>query len=168
MKETAVIPHSSLVSLRLAQCLSPTLPSGVHQKALDVYAHIFGLLQGANLGRDLQGFLPGLLPVLSFASLTVRPLFYNIFEKHVLKLDHASLRPPLKSIILALLPGIEDETSEDFERGIAVLDKLRGLPDDKSANANSHSANGTWACHFWQCVFLAVMTGETRRQGALA
>ncbi|KAG8629819.1 hypothetical protein KVT40_001438 [Elsinoe batatas] len=165
-KETKVIPHASLVSLRLAQCLNPSLPSGVHQKALDVYASVFGLLGSFNLGRDLQVFLPGLLPLLSFASLTVRPLFYNLYDDYILKVDKTSLRPALKSIILGLLPGIEDETSEDFERGIQILDRLRQI----STTENYVSANGPTSGDgfFWQCFFLAVMTSENRRQGALA
>jgi hypothetical protein len=39
--EAPVIPHSNTVALRLSQCLNPSLPSGVHQKALEVYAYIF-------------------------------------------------------------------------------------------------------------------------------
>jgi hypothetical protein len=42
--EIPVIPHSETVALRLAQCLNPALPSGVHQKALDVYAYIFATI----------------------------------------------------------------------------------------------------------------------------
>jgi hypothetical protein len=40
-----VVPHKVLVSKRLAQCLNPSLPSGVHQKALEVYTYIFGLIK---------------------------------------------------------------------------------------------------------------------------
>jgi hypothetical protein len=36
-----VISHSNTVALRLSQCLNPALPSGVHQKALEVYGYIF-------------------------------------------------------------------------------------------------------------------------------
>ena len=42
--ETPVIPHSDAVALRLSQCLTPTLPSGVHQKALEVYGYIFSVI----------------------------------------------------------------------------------------------------------------------------
>ena len=38
------IPRKLLVSKRLAQCLNPALPTGVHQRALDVYAHILSVL----------------------------------------------------------------------------------------------------------------------------
>lgn len=40
-----VVPHKVLVSKRLAQCLNPSLPSGVHQKTLEVYTYIFGLIK---------------------------------------------------------------------------------------------------------------------------
>ncbi|PSK53957.1 hypothetical protein B9Z65_7763 [Elsinoe australis] len=165
VKETAVLPHATLVSLRLAQCLNPSLPSGVHQKAIEVYASVFGLLGSTNLGRDLQVFLPGLLPLLSFASLTVRPLLYDLYDDHILEISSDSLRPALKSIILGLLPGIEDETSEDFDRGIQILDRLRRISAAEGEQAlGPTSGDG----YFWQCFFLAVMTSENRRQGALA
>ncbi|GAM83207.1 hypothetical protein ANO11243_011930 [Dothideomycetidae sp. 11243] len=168
VKETQVIPHAGLVSLRLAQCLNPSLPSGVHQKALEVYTNIFELLKATRLGLYLQVFLPGLLPVLSFASLTVRPLFYDLFDAFILKLNRTSLRPALKSIILGLLPGIEDETSEDFERGLAIIDNFRHVNDDQIGENGSSSDKGSWEGYFWQCFFLAVMTSESKRQGALA
>lgn len=38
------LPHRSVIANRLAQCLKPTLPSGVHQKALEVYAYIFSVI----------------------------------------------------------------------------------------------------------------------------
>lgn len=38
------MPYKALVAKRLAQCLDPTLPSGVHQKALEVYAYVFSTL----------------------------------------------------------------------------------------------------------------------------
>ena len=41
----AVVPNKVIVAKRLAQCLNPTLPSGVHQKALEVYEYIFSLLK---------------------------------------------------------------------------------------------------------------------------
>lgn len=37
----SIIPHKMILSRRLAQCLNPTLPSGVHLKALETYSLIF-------------------------------------------------------------------------------------------------------------------------------
>jgi hypothetical protein len=119
------------------------------------------------LARDLNIYFPGLASVLSFASLSVRPLFLSIFEKYILKLDPAALRPPLKAVILCLLPGLEDETSEDFERMVLALDKLRTTVNhhsDEITDAKSESNSS----HFWQCFFLAAITNASRRQGALA
>lgn len=43
------IPRKVIVAKRLAQCLNPALPTGVHQRALDVYAHILPVLGVRNL-----------------------------------------------------------------------------------------------------------------------
>ena len=51
---TADVPYEALVAKRLAQCLDPTLPSGVHQKVLEVYAYVFSTLD--------VGFRPCFLP----------------------------------------------------------------------------------------------------------
>lgn len=105
--------------------------------------------------------------MLSFASLSVRPLFYSIFEEHILQLQAAQLRPAVKTLILALLPGIEDETSEDFERAISILDRLRrrcGSIESSGGIEQEEEEDG----YFWQCFFLAIVTGVSRRQGALA
>ncbi|KAF1929119.1 uncharacterized protein M421DRAFT_146930 [Didymella exigua CBS 183.55] len=166
--ETPVIPHSDTVALRLAQCLNPALPSGVHQKVLEVYAYIFSTIGKGPLARDLTLYLPGLATTLSFASLSVRPIFLSIFEDHILKLDGAALRPALKAIVLSLLPGLEDETSEDFERMVSALDKLRRAVQDQTNDMVDAKSNNGHASHFWQCFFLASITNASRRQGALA
>lgn len=38
------IPKKLIIAKRLAQCLNPALPSGVHTRALDVYGHVFGII----------------------------------------------------------------------------------------------------------------------------
>lgn len=98
----------------------------------------------------------------------MRPLFLSVFEDHILKLDGASLRPALKAIILSLLPGLEDETSEDFERMVSALDKLRRAVQDQTNDMADSKSNNGHASHFWQCFFLASITNASRRQGALA
>ncbi|KZM24991.1 hypothetical protein ST47_g3844 [Ascochyta rabiei] len=160
--------YTTLFALRLAQCLNPALPSGVHQKVLEVYAYIFTAIGEDVLARDLNLYLPGLSTTLSFASLSVRPLFLSIFETHILKLDGPALRPALKAIILSLLPGLEDETSEDFERMVSALDRLREAVQDQTNDMADAKSNNGHASHFWQCFFLASITNASRRQGALA
>jgi len=125
------------------------------------------LVQKDTLARDLNLYFPGLASVLSFASLTVRPLFLSVFENHVLKLDGSALRPALKAIILSLLPGLEDETSEDFERIVSALDKLRDAVRSSVDEITDARTDGA-SSHFWQCFFLSAITNASRRQGALA
>jgi hypothetical protein len=162
-----VIPSKSIVARRLAQCLNPTLPSGVHQKALEVYNYVFSMIGKDSLSRDLPLYLPGLSPTLSFASLTVRSPFLALLENHLLKLDPGALRPALKAIILALLPGLEEDTSEDFERTLNVLEGFK-LAVRQESDENTELVNSAGDEYFWQCFFLASITSNSRRLGALA
>ncbi|KAI9668723.1 MAG: hypothetical protein M1829_005263 [Trizodia sp. TS-e1964] len=159
-----VVPFKSVVAKRLAQCLNPSLPSGVHQKTLEVYSYIFTMIGKDGLSQDLPLYLPGLSSTLTFASISVRPSFLSIFEAHLLKLSSAALRPALKAIVLTLLPGLEEETSEEFERTLGLFGQLREVM--RAERSNSEASSGDE--YFWQCFFLATITSRSRRQGALA
>ncbi|KAG0158259.1 hypothetical protein PDIDSM_5772 [Penicillium digitatum] len=161
-----VVPHKVLVSKRLAQCLNPSLPSGVHQKTLEVYAYIFGLIKLEGLSHDLPLYLPGLAPTLTFASLTVRPLFLSLIEGYIVDLEPWAIRPALKAIILALLPGLEEETSDDFELTLRTINKLRDAARQLETQRTSEA--GASGQYFWQCLFLASITNPSRRLGVLA
>jgi hypothetical protein len=158
-----IIPSKAIVARRLAQCLNPTLPSGVHQKAIEVYNYIFTTIGPQQLSKDLQLYLPGLAPTLSFASLTVRSPYLTLLETHLLDLEPAAIRPALKSLILALLPGLEEETSEDFEQTLRLVNGFRSITR-RDTSHNGHPGDE----YFWQCFFLASITGRSRRAGALA
>lgn len=161
------IPSKALVAKRLSQCLNPSLPSGVHQKALEVYNYVFSVIGKEGLSRDLPLYLSGLASTLSFASLTVRSPFLDLLEKHLLQVDPRSLRPAMKSIILTLLPGLEDETSEEFDRTLKLMERFKVAirPPDSKELTRSHSTGDDF---FWQCLFLATITSQGRRSGALA
>ncbi|MCJ1309012.1 hypothetical protein MMC25_002667 [Agyrium rufum] len=154
-------PHKVNIAKRLAQCLSPSLPRGVHQKTLDVYSYIFSSLGKKGLSLDLPLYLPGINPVLSFGSLAVKPEVLSLFEEYVIQVDPAALRPALKSIILALLPALEEESTDEFERVQIILSKIR-------LQSQSNDTGPTNEQYFWQCFFLASITSPGRRAGALA
>ncbi|KAG9233240.1 Dopey, N-terminal-domain-containing protein [Amylocarpus encephaloides] len=164
---TLAVPSKAIVAKRLAQCLNPSLPSGVHQKALEVYAYIFSMIGKDALSRDLPLYLPGLASTLSFASLSVRGPFLDLLEKYLLKLEARSLRPALKSIILSVLPGLEEETSEEFEWTLKLLDGFKNAVSPTSGEDLGQNHDGADE-YFWQCFFLAAITSNTRRLGALA
>ena len=105
--------------------------------------------------------------MLSFASLTVRAPFLDLLERYFLDLDPRSLRPAMKSIVLALLPGLEEETSEDFDRTLKLVERFKAAirPATSQDITELHSTGDDF---FWQCFFLASITGHTRRTGALA
>ena len=84
-----------------------------------------------------------------------------------MSLDTAALRPALKAIILALLPGLEEETSEEFEQTHKVLSQLRDSIGHQSPK-KSEIQDASGDQFFWQCIFLATITSPSRRQGALA
>ena len=77
------------------------------------------------------------------------------------------LRPALKAVILALLPGLEEETSEDFGRTLDVLNGFRSvMRTTKIVSANVEASSDDQ--YFWQSFFLASLTSSSRRSGALA
>ena len=161
--DIATLPHSMNVASKLSQCMNPALPSGVHQKALEVYSYIFSAFGRPFVSGHLDEFFPGISAVLSFASLSVRPALYDIFEEHIIPLSALGLRPVLKSVILSLLPALEEETSEDFERAFRMLESL----EKKFAEGFEGSTGGERSGFFWQCLFLGTITSPSRRQGAL-
>lgn len=139
----------------------------MHQKALEVYNYVFQVIGTDGLSRDLPLYLPGLASVLSFASLSVRSPYLDILERRFLGLEPKSLRPAMKSILLALLPGLEDETAEDFDRTMKVVARFKEAirPPDSEPLIDDHA---TGDAYFWQCFFLASITSSGRRPGALA
>lgn len=48
-----IIPRRIKISKRLAQCMHPALPSGVHLKALETYGVIFGKTGPERLATEL-------------------------------------------------------------------------------------------------------------------
>jgi hypothetical protein len=163
-KDPSALPYSSDIASKLSQCLNPALPSGVHQKALEVYAYIFATFGRQFVSDHLHAFLPGLSGVLSFASLSTRPGLYDLLETYIVQLDAVDLRPMMKSLVLSILPALEDETSEDFERAMSIMTKLETT---LSSHGNDSDQSQESAGYFWQCIFLAVVTSPSRRQGAL-
>lgn len=118
------------------------------------------------MSHDLPLYLPGLAPTLTFASLTVRPLFLSLAEGYIVELEPWAIRPALKAIILALLPGLEDETSDDFEPTLRTINKLRDAAGRLETQRTSEA--GASGQYFWQCLFLASITNPSRRLGVLA
>lgn len=63
-----VVPRRMIISKRLAQCMHPALPSGVHLKALETYDIIFKNIGTKRLGQELFIYSAGVYEV--FTSVT--------------------------------------------------------------------------------------------------
>ncbi|KAJ1870875.1 hypothetical protein LPJ55_004307 [Coemansia sp. RSA 990] len=148
----AVIPHKETVAKRLAQCLNPALPTGVHQKALGIYDLIFSRIGREQLVADLPLYAYGLFPFMRNASLATKPQLVGIFTRVFLPLG-SSLRPCMKSFTAGILPGLEEGSAEVSESVMELLDRLRDTVD-----------TGPF---FFQTMFLAMITNVEQRESAL-
>ncbi|KAI9289079.1 Dopey, N-terminal-domain-containing protein [Umbelopsis sp. AD052] len=118
-----VIPRKMTVAKRLAQCLNPGFPAGVHQKTLDVYTYIFETIEPNQLVEDLPLWSAGVFPFVQHAATHVKPQLLSIFEKYYVRLG-PDLKPAMRGLVIALLPVVEEEGSEFFDKGIALIDQL--------------------------------------------
>jgi hypothetical protein len=67
-----MVPNRVILAKRLSQCLNAALPSGVHAKALDVYALVFMKMGVDTMKQDYFLFTGGLFPLLQYASMSVK------------------------------------------------------------------------------------------------
>ena len=120
--------------------------------------------QKDTLAVDLILYLPGLAPVLTFASLSLRPIFLELIETYILVLNSRDLRPALRSLLLCLLPGLEEENTDDFETSLRIID---GLRSSIKHGAHREAQSGSDDSYFWQSLFFAGISTASRRQGLL-
>ncbi|CAF1093610.1 unnamed protein product [Adineta ricciae] len=144
------IPKRLTLTKRLAQCLHPALPSGVHIKTLEIYTIIFDMIDRVQLQRDILLYSYGLFPLLPVAALTVRPVLLTLYEKYFLPLDEA-LNPILTGFLIGLLSALE-ENGDFYDRIIRLLDNL---------------ANRTDEMYFYTCIWSAVRSVSTVRYSAI-
>ncbi|KAL2084817.1 hypothetical protein ACEWY4_020335 [Coilia grayii] len=117
-----VVPKKLTIGKRLAQCLHPALPSGVHRKALETYEIIFKIIGPKRLAKDLFLYSSGLFPLLSNAAMSVKPVLLGLYEMYYLPLGK-TLKPGLQGLLTGVLPGLE-EGSEYYDRTNTLLEKV--------------------------------------------
>ncbi|XP_055611596.1 protein dopey-1 homolog isoform X2 [Uranotaenia lowii] len=117
-----IIPRRIKISKRLAQCMHPALPSGVHLKALESYDVIFSNIGVDRLASELFIYSAGLFPLLGYSAMNVRPTLLSIYEKYFVPLGE-KLRPALSGFLSGVFPGLESG-QDHFERTSGLLDKV--------------------------------------------
>lgn len=117
-----VVPRKLTIGKRLAQCLHPALPGGVHRKALETYEIIFKIIGPKRLAKDLFLYSAGLFPLLTNAAMSVKPVLLSLYEMYYLPLGK-TLKPGLQGLLTGILPGLE-EGSEYYDRTNTLLEKV--------------------------------------------
>ncbi|XP_061214336.1 protein dopey-1 isoform X3 [Neopsephotus bourkii] len=155
-----VVPKKLTIGKRLAQCLHPALPGGVHRKALETYEIIFKIIGPKRLAKDLflyrltftlkryQRFQyfhesrvtvsehqilkddSGLFPLLANSAMSVKPTLLSLYEVYYLPLGK-TLKPGLQGLLTGILPGLE-EGSEYYERTNTLLEKVASAVDQSA------------------------------------
>jgi hypothetical protein len=109
-----------VICRRLAQCLHPSFPAGVHMKALETYNAIFEMLGADGLLADLGMFSSGIFPFVQHAATHVQGVYAILLEQHYLPLG-LRLAPCLTGLLVCLLPVVEDQKSPAFSRFHQIL-----------------------------------------------
>uniref|UniRef100_A0A8D0MIT7 Dopey N-terminal domain-containing protein n=1 Tax=Sus scrofa TaxID=9823 RepID=A0A8D0MIT7_PIG len=125
-----VVPKKLTIGKRLAQCLHPALPGGVHRKALETYEIIFKIIGPKRLAKDLFLYSSGLFPLLANAAMSVKPTLLSLYEIYYLPLGK-TLKPGLQGLLTGILPGLE-EGSEYYERTNTLLEKVAAAVDQSA------------------------------------
>ncbi|XP_037956792.1 protein dopey-1 homolog [Teleopsis dalmanni] len=133
-----IIPRRIKISKRLAQCMHPALPSGVHLKALETYAVIFSKTGPERLATELFIYSAGLFPLLGYAAMNVRPTLLGIYETYFVPLGE-KLRPALSGFLSGVLPG--------YECGLDHFDRTNSLLTQVCSAVNpTHFYTVLWEC----------------------
>lgn len=89
-----------------------------------MYDLIFTKIKTEGFLADLGMYTSGILPLFEHAATLVKTAILNLLEKHLLVLQNL---PCLSSILLAILPGLEDETAEHFNRVFEIIVRLKKM-----------------------------------------
>lgn len=147
------VPSPYQVSRRLTSSLSPNLPAGVHQKTLEVYTFIFEKIGLESLAAECNIWIPGILPLMSYASMSVKSHLIDLYENYLLQLPSSTLKLLIRPLLASILPGIDDESSEFQPLTLGLIETLQeNLAEDSL---------------FWQTCFLVMITSQERRLGGL-
>ena len=121
--DLSVIPDKATIARRLAQSVNPILPNGVHRKALDAYRVILSRLGRDQLALDLSLWSQGLFSLFPHANEECKLFELKLLADSFLPLG-PHLIPCLDGLLLALLPGIEDEQTSFYQPSLVLLQDI--------------------------------------------
>ena len=125
----SLLSNKTILSKRLAQCLNPECPAGLHKTVLYVYSVILENILSKNdgkLGDNLGLYSSGLFPFFSYATPVNKELYLNIIiSKCYLKLEENELTVCLSGLISSLIPGFEDNNESLSSNIYSIFDQIR-------------------------------------------
>ena len=124
-----LITVKNTLSKRLAQCLNPECPGGVHEVVINIYFMIFQNILTKNegkLGDNLGIYSSGLFPFFTYAS---KPNKIKMLEKIIhlcfLQLEQNELNLCLSGLLSSLIPGLDDNNEEITQKIYLTFDELK-------------------------------------------
>ena len=118
-----------LLSKRLAQCLNPECPSGVHEVVLDIYNVILHNIISKNEAKlmdNLGLYLCGLFPFFANANLANKTKYLNIIVKNnLLCIDINELNLCLPGLLASIIPGLDDNNEKITGMIYEALDSIK-------------------------------------------
>ena len=124
-----LISDKNSLSKRLAQCLNPECPAGVHEVVISIYDMILKNILAKNngkLGDNLGIYSCGLFPFFSYASKNNKILILEKLVKSCyLKLEQNELHICLSGLLSSLIPGLDDNNEEITLKIYTVFDELK-------------------------------------------
>lgn len=127
------ISTKPLLEKRLAQCLNPDVPNGVHEVIIDIYSCLLSNIssqQDSSLQDNLGLYLSGLFPFFSHASLQNKKKFLEeIINKVLLTIRMDEMILCFPGILASLIPGFDDNDEKIkkliFQSFDAFIDKFK-------------------------------------------
>ena len=114
--EFAKLSNRYFLSKRLAQCLNPECPGGVHEVVLDIYNVILHNIISKNEAKlmdNLGLYACGLFPFFQNASLTNKEKYLEIIVKNnLLCIDINELILCLPGLLASIIPGLDDNNDK--------------------------------------------------------
>ncbi|CAK9295737.1 unnamed protein product [Gordionus sp. m RMFG-2023] len=177
------IPRKIILCKRLAQCLHPALPSGVHLKTLQIYELIFKTIGIKNLSEDFSIYTFGIFPLFQKASLAIKPVILNLVENYLvlpfintddgIVVESLIIEPGLLGLFMGIFPGIEIG-SEFLPQFFKIVDKIyehlasKGSDLKGSARVQYRDVHQkSYVSYFFHCIFVTLTKSPNSRLGVL-
>ena len=131
-----------MLAKRLAQCLNPEFPSGVHEVVLEIYKTIFCnimMMQDFNGMDNLGLYASGLFPFFTHASLQNKKIFLDdIVKLSLLSMNKDELTLCFPGLLASLIPGLDDNNESTTKLIFQAFEDFIGKLENKQTFFGSY------------------------------